>query len=215
MTSVSSTAASILSSYTSSSSSSSLDTDGDGVVSATELAAAGVSRTQDPTVLTENAATSAGSQLSGGLALLLAEDSSSTSASQSSMPAMPSAEDRFNEMDADGDGKVTESEFTAAAPEGVSEEDSAKLFAELDTSDAGYLTQDQLSADQPQGPPGPPMMQGMSLAETLSSSDSDDDSDTISMDDVFEHMRAVIDAYRANESTSSTAASTATSEQAA
>ncbi|MDQ0454191.1 EF-hand domain-containing protein [Rhizobium paknamense] len=212
MTSVSSAATSILSSYTTSTSS--LDTDGDGTVSSAELAAAGITRTQDPTVLTDSAATSATSQLSGDMALLLAGDDSSSTSSISSMPTPPSAEERFDSMDSDGDGKVTEEEFTAAAPEGVSEEQSAALFEKLDSEGTGYITEDQLAADQQQGGPqgGPPMPPSdMSLASSLTD-DTDSDSDLLGMDDIFSQMRSVIEAYQANEASTAT---TTTTEQAA
>lgn len=64
---------------------SSLDTNGDGVVSAEELAAAekasGRQRTQDPTVKNENAASGVSSQVAGGvMAMLLANSGGETDA---------------------------------------------------------------------------------------------------------------------------------------
>ncbi|HBF30591.1 EF-hand domain-containing protein [Rhizobium sp.] len=214
MTSVSSTTTSSLAQYASSVSS--LDTNGDGVVSAEEQAA-GSARTQDPTVTTDSAATSSTSQLSADLmALALAKgDTSSTDASsmESTIQAREAA--HFNSMDTDGDGKVSEKEFVDSRPKEVSEEDATKRFESLDTAKTGSLTQDQLESQKPDGGP----MGGMdmnSLNKILSQdSDSDSSSDTMSMDDVFSKMSSVIAAYRSAggtaDDTSTSAATTATS----
>lgn len=192
MTSVSSTSLSSVSSYNVGTTSS-LDTNGDGVVSAEEQAAAST-RTQDPTVLSDSAASGVSSQLSSDLmALTLARgDTSSTEDSRE--------KSHFAAMDTDGDGKVTQSEFVANRPKEMSEDDANTLFEKLDSDKAGYLTEDQLKSDHEQA--RSEMMGGMggmpSLSSLLSSdTDSDGtDSDSLSMDDVFSQMRSVIDAYR-------------------
>jgi EF hand len=220
MTSVSSTTSSSISQYTSSVSS--LDTNGDGVVSAEEQAA-GSTRTQDPTVTTDSAAKSSTSQLSADMmAMVLAKgdqsstDSSSSSTDASSFESMRKAkeEERFKSMDTDSDGKVSEQEFVASRPKEVSEEDATKRFESLDTSKTGSLTQEQLESDKPKGPPMGGMDMG-SLSKILSQDSNSDSGDTMSMDDVFSKMSSVIEAYRsaggtADEASSSTTGSTAT-----
>lgn len=95
---------------------SSLDTNGDGIVSAEELAAAekasGRQRTQDPTVENENAASGVSSQVAGGvMAMLLA---SSGGQADAQADDRQSAADLFAHIDADGDGKVTEADDTVS-----------------------------------------------------------------------------------------------------
>lgn len=177
MTSIS---AALPTSYTSSISS--LDTNGDGVVSAEEQEAANSNtRTQDPTVESENAASSVASQLTGDMVAMML--------SRGDM-APPSDEDMFTNMDTDEDGKVTEAEFVSARPEEVSEEDAAALFASFDEEGTGSLTEAQLTeAQEAMGPPPPPMMMEMS-------STGEEGSETMSIEDVLEEMKAVIDAYR-------------------
>lgn len=51
---------------------------------------------------------------------------------------------RFNEMDADGNGSIDEAEFMAGA-KAKSEERAAKMFARLDADGDGQLNQDTLA----------------------------------------------------------------------
>lgn len=173
---------------------SSLDTNGDGIVSAEELAAAekasGRQRTQDPTVENENAASGVSSQVAGGvMAMLLANSGGET---DSQADDRQSAADLFARIDADGDGKVTEAEFIAARPEDMSEDDATALFAKLDGEGTGSLTEDQfvtaMEELRPEGPPPPPPPVGDQSAE---------DDDTVSLFDVLEEMKQVIAAYSA------------------
>ena len=177
---------------------SSLDTNGDGIVSAEELAAAekssGTQRTQDPTVENENAASGVASQVAGGvMAMLLANAGGEADAQADDRQ---SATDLFAKLDADGDGKVTEAEFVAARPEEMSEEDATTLFAELDGEGTGSLTQSQfvdaMEELRPEGPPPPPPADDTS----------DEDDDTVSLFDVLEEMKQVIAAYSAYASSS-------------
>lgn len=169
---------------------SSLDTNGDGIISAEELAAAdkssGTQRTQDPTVENENAASGVSSQVAGGvMAMLLANAGGQTDAQAEDRP---SAADLFARIDADGDGKVTEAEFIAARPEDMSEEDATALFATLDGEGTGSLTQAQfVDAMEELRPEGPPPVDEQ-FAE---------DDDTVSLFDVLEEMKRVIAAYSA------------------
>ncbi|SSC68116.1 EF-hand domain-containing protein [Ciceribacter selenitireducens] len=172
---------------------SSLDTNGDGIVSAEELAAAekasGRQRTQDPTVENENAASGVSSQVAGGvMAMLLA---SSGGQADAQADDRQSAADLFAHIDADGDGKVTEAEFISARPEDMSEDDAMALFAKLDGEGTGSLTQDQfvtaMEKLRPEGPPPPPPVDDQSA----------EDDDTVSLFDVLEEMKQVIAAYSA------------------
>lgn len=172
---------------------SSLDTNGDGIVSAEELAAAekssGTQRTQDPTVENENAASGVASQVAGGVMAMLLANAGGEAEAQAD--DRPSAADLFAKIDADQDGKVTEAEFVAARPEDMSKEDATALFAELDGEGTGSLTQSQfvdaMEQLRPEGPPPPPPTDDQS----------DDDDDTVSLFDVLEEMKQVIAAYTA------------------
>lgn len=135
MTSVSSASLSSVSSYNVGSTSS-LDTNGDGVVSAEEQSS-GSTRTQDPTVLSDSAANSTSSQLSSDLMAMELSRGDTTSTDQNATKS----------IDTDSDGKVTKEEFVNARPEDVSEEDSTKMFEAIDSEDAGYVTEDQMQPD--------------------------------------------------------------------
>lgn len=186
MTSIS---AALPTTYTSSIST--LDTNGDGVVSAEEQEAANSNaRTQDPTVESENAASGVASQLTGDMVAMMLNRADM---------APPSSEDMFASMDADEDGKVTEAEFVAARPEEVSEEDAAALFASFDEEGTGSLTEAQLAeAQEAMGPPPPPPMMEVSSTD-------EEGSETMSIEDVLAEMKAVIDAYRELASSAETA----------
>lgn len=135
MTTVSSAAASNLSQYISTSA---VDSTGDSSVSTDPQTVA--SRTQDPTVSTDSAATSTTSQVSSDMMAMMlakAEHFAEHKAEQ---------EQHFKAMDTDGNGKVSEQEFVAARPKNVSEEDATKRFTSLDTEKTGELTEAQMTA---------------------------------------------------------------------
>lgn len=60
------------------------------------------------------------------------------------------------QMDADGDGAITEAEFVSSRPGDLSEEDAAALFKSIDTEDKGSLTAEQLDAGLRASAPPPP-----------------------------------------------------------
>lgn len=187
MTSVSSTAGSALAQYLSSASA--LDKNGDGVVSAEELAAS--SRTQDPTVSSDNAATSVASQLSNDMMAMIMARREADSADGEEEKSY------FQAMDTDGDGKVSEKEFSAARPDGVSEADAKKRFEELDKDKTGSLTEAQLEAHEGHHAHSHGQLEGLEGLSSVLSKGDERDSDTMSLDDVLNQMSSVIAAYRA------------------
>lgn len=98
-------------------------------------------------------------------------------AQQSDLGQSTQKDDMFAQMDIDGNGAVSKEEFIAARPDDVSEEQASNLFAKLDKSNTGSITQTQLedgmSAKGKGGPPpagGPPPSGG---AKNGSSSEED------------------------------------------
>ncbi|PZQ18993.1 MAG: hypothetical protein DI565_00930 [Ancylobacter novellus] len=89
----------------------------------------------------------------------------------------------FAEADADASGSVSLDEFTAAGPQSVSSEDAESLFSEIDSDGDGEISSDEDQTFReargmggPQGGPPPAPPSGASS----SSDDSDDDEDTTS-----------------------------------
>ncbi|HXV29642.1 MAG TPA: EF-hand domain-containing protein [Sinorhizobium sp.] len=97
----------------------------------------------------------------------------------------PSVADIYADIDADGDGGVTEAEFVAARPDDVSEEDAAALFATIDTEGTGSITEEQFANSMP-GPGGPPPggmpPQAMSSEEAYDALDTNEDG-VVSLDE--------------------------------
>jgi Ca2+-binding EF-hand superfamily protein len=86
----------------------------------------------------------------------------------------PSMADLYSEMDADGDGAVTQAEFVTARPDDVSEEDSMALYATIDTDETGSITEDEFTAAMSAGPGGaggPPAGGGAGGTGSAGSSD--------------------------------------------
>lgn len=120
-------------------------------------------------------------------------------------PAPPSSADMFADIDADGDGSVTQAEFVAARPDDVSEEQATAFFASLDTESTGSLTEEQFTAGmEAQGPGGPP--RGMMPAPpqdgtTIDSADTSADSavdTTTAAQDILYQLLSIIQAYQEN-----------------
>lgn len=144
---------------------SSLDTNGDGIISNEELQAAKSGRTQDPTVSSENAASGAQSQLRGSMISMLLQLSSVEAENEgardardlfsaidadgdgritqeefvAARPEEISEDDaiaRFEELDAEKSGFLTEDAFAAGFTSGPQS---------LDTAEAGASTDDTVS----------------------------------------------------------------------
>lgn len=174
---------------------SSLDKNGDGVVSADELASGQTSSGSGTTSTTstsasssilstgEVAGTSALDKLSSLINTILMQMTSGES-----QPQPEENSDFFTSLDADGDGLLTEAEFSAGKPEDVSDEQSASLFAKMDADGDGSVSAEEIAAQRPEGPPPPPPS-----GETAAS----DDSDT-SLTDLLEQLQSVIDNYLEN-----------------
>lgn len=68
----------------------------------------------------------------------------------------PSSAYMSAQMDADGDGSITQAEFVSSRPEDVSEEDATALFASIDSEGKGALTAEELDAGMKASAPPPP-----------------------------------------------------------
>jgi Ca2+-binding EF-hand superfamily protein len=83
--------------------------------------------------------------------------------------SMLSASEMFSKMDTDGDGALSESEFTAARPSDVTEEMAANLYSSFDSDSSGSLTESEFTTSMDNMPPPPPPA---ASADSSSSSDS-------------------------------------------
>ncbi|MCX8999076.1 EF-hand domain-containing protein [Rhizobiaceae bacterium BDR2-2] len=180
---------------------SSLDKNGDGVVSADELAAAqqsGASSSTASSSLTsgtaagqeeETAASSALAKLSSLISSFLMQSASGESQSGGSESGTG---DFFTTLDADGDGVLTQAEFLTGKPEDVSDEQSAALFATLDADGNGAVSAEEFAAMRPEGPPPPPPL---AAAETEDGATVDSET---SLAEFLEQIQSVIDSYLEN-----------------
>ncbi|MDO9126228.1 MAG: EF-hand domain-containing protein, partial [Parvibaculum sp.] len=117
----------------------------------------------------------------------------------------------FSTADEDGDGSLTLEELTAAAPEGMSDDEAAevaaRMFGEMDTDGDGSLTQSEMQAFEgarrPEGGrmPPPPMTSGTeeesgtsTLADILASAL--DEEDETSEDSVVSQLQAYLKQMR-------------------
>lgn len=174
---------------------SSLDKNGDGVVSADELASG---QTSSGSSSASTASTSSSSSVlsTGEVAGTSALDKLSTlinsilmqMTSGESQPQPGDKGDFFTSLDTDGDGMLTEAEFSAGKPEEVSDDQSASLFTKLDADGDGSVSTQELAAMRPEGPPPPPPG-----SETATG----DDSET-SLTDLLEQLKSVIANYLEN-----------------
>ncbi len=117
---------------------------------------------------------------------------------------MQHLQDAFTSADADGDGALSEAEFSAFdaemkadAPSGAAGTDASSLFSQLDSDGDGKVTMDELKAA---APPPPPV-----------ASDEDDD-DTLTADAanaISGIIQKLLDAYKQNDNVASLLATAA------
>ena len=69
-----------------------------------------------------------------------------TDASSDAASAPPTAAQQFAALDTDGDGVVSEAEFVAGRPDGISEDQAKSLFSKLDPDGTGSLTEAQFAS---------------------------------------------------------------------
>lgn len=180
---------------------SSLDKNGDGVVTADEIAAA--SQTASSSSLSALSSTSSTegtddsstvSSATDKFAALINELLMKMTAGESTPPSDGQGNDFLTRLDADGDGSLTAEEFAAGKPDDVSDEQSVNLFASLDTDGNGSLSRDELAAMQhgrgPEGEPPPPP------PEETASSDTKDS--TTDVTDLLQQLQQVITDYLDN-----------------
>ncbi|MGV8939540.1 MAG: hypothetical protein ACOH2J_20670 [Allorhizobium sp.] len=191
----------------------SLDTNGDGNVSADELEAGGVGkkRSQDPTVESDSSVTGIAAQLlSDMISAMLNKAQADTDVKPEPGAEPMSSAEIFASMDADGDGAVTQAEFVAARPDHVSEEDATKLFSQFDGEATGALSEAQFKAAmEANRPAGAPSL--LSQATAAGEAVGDDSETTMSLTDLLDEMTSIIDSYRQFAADAETEASTSTS----
>jgi Ca2+-binding EF-hand superfamily protein len=74
------------------------------------------------------------------------EMTSVSSASSSNAAYLAMQKNLFSKSDSDSSGGLSEEEFVAARPKGVSETQATALYATLDSENTGSLTEDQFSS---------------------------------------------------------------------
>jgi Ca2+-binding EF-hand superfamily protein len=154
-----------------------LDTDGNGSLSKEEAAAGRPSETSaksrsaavGASDSTSAATSSPESFLSGdAMAVLMLMKQQGGFSFDGGSDGNPSVASISAQMDADGDGSITQAEFVSSRPENVSEEDAATLFKSIDSDDKGSLTAEELDAGMKASAPPPPggAPSGASSSET-------------------------------------------------
>ncbi|PDS74807.1 EF-hand domain-containing protein [Rhizobium sp. L43] len=159
-----------------------LDSDGDGYVSKAEFVAA------RPSDVTEDQAgtlfDSFDSEGAGSLSVdALTEAMSAQQSECGEGPSPPAGDDELasllSDLDTDGDGLVSKTEFVAGRPADVTEDQAGTLFDSFDSEGAGSLSVDALteamSSQSSQRPDGPPPADDDQSASLLSDLDSNGD----------------------------------------
>jgi len=169
----------------------SLDTNGDGTVSADELAA---SKTSGSSSKSSSSASDSGdggssadllAKLSSIIMAMLLQMGSSSDGSDDTSSGEPGSGDSaqqqlsVSDLDTDADGKVSATEFAAAKPDDVTDEMSAELFAKLDSDGNGAVDETELQA----------MQQGPEAAQA------DDASTSSALDQLMEQIQAIARQY--------------------
>lgn len=76
-----------------------------------------------------------------------------------------SAEEVYDALDTNQDGTVSQAEFLAGKPKGMSDEEAQTLYDSIDTEGTGSITEEQLANAMPAGPGGPPPAGGPASSE--------------------------------------------------
>ena len=116
---------------------------------------------------TDDSAKSSKSSLTGVVATN--SDGDTFQLSSEAQSVRLSAAEMFSKMDANGDGALSEEEFSAARPSDVTAEMSANLYSNFDTDSSGSLTESEYTTATNDMPPPPPPPAG---ANSSGSSDS-------------------------------------------
>jgi Ca2+-binding EF-hand superfamily protein len=137
------------------------------------------------------------------LSLLLSQTSGTTAAQQGQAP---DSSKMFEDLDSDGDGTVTRSEFVAGRPDAVGEDQAGDFYDKIASASgadgSSGLTQDQLASGlQKAGPPPPPPGGPGATDSAQSTSDSDSDSQTASLqgsttDQLLQELLKAIGSYQ-------------------
>ncbi|MFH1034111.1 MAG: EF-hand domain-containing protein [Pseudomonadota bacterium] len=157
------------------------DTDGDGVLSDSELIS--LMNTMGPPPMG---------------AMNMAQNSESASASGG---GAPDSSEMFDSLDTNQDGIVSQEEFLAGRPDDVSQEQAQNMWSKLDSEGTGGLSQSQFEeAMQNMGPPpGPPPGGGGGGATSASSSSSStSDTSTASSTSTSQSLSELLAALLAN-----------------
>ncbi|QCI98237.1 XopAW family type III secretion system calcium-binding effector [Agrobacterium larrymoorei] len=101
---------------------------------------------------------SALNQLLSTLMTLVMNLSQGASTETASQDSGQSETDYFNSLDTDGSGSLSQTEFTSARPDDVTEDMANNLFTQLDADGDGTLSTEELAAKDaaPNGAPPPP-----------------------------------------------------------
>jgi Ca2+-binding EF-hand superfamily protein len=108
----------------------------------------------------------------------------------------PDVSEKFNQIDADNNGSITQEEFLASRPNEVTEEMASEMWSRLNSEGAESLTQKEFSeAMAAQGPPpgGGPRASGEESARNLAdilldSSDDEEDETELDMSTILSNI---------------------------
>jgi len=125
---------------------------------------------------TEDSAKSLKNNLSGVVATN--SDGDTFQLSSEAQSVRMSASEMFSKMDADGDGALSEEEFSAARPSNVTAEMAANLYSSFDTDSSGSLTESEYTTATNDMPPPPPPSASSGSSGSSDSSASFDALDT-------------------------------------
>lgn len=160
-----------------------IDANGDGKVTADELAAlgSGGSSTKAAAIVSTNDKTGDNALNEEELASFLNQLTSGGLSGSNHAQLASAREDIMSVADADGDGSLTYAEFSSLKPDDVSDEQSQELFKAVDIDGDGVLSDSEVSAFESSGPKGGAEMKGAMMGPPPpppSSSDDDDEDDT-------------------------------------